>query len=92
MLLPVIRKAARRVTFDLQRIALTRGRGGSARVRHPLPPRASTRHDFSKTDLPRGRGNGQARETQQARPMVQLQQLPSDGFCFAVRREPDWFW
>ena len=35
----------------LQRITLFRGRGGSARAHHPLPPRARTRHVFSKTAL-----------------------------------------
>jgi hypothetical protein len=36
---------------ELQRITLIRGRGGSARAHDPLPPRARTRHDFSKTAL-----------------------------------------
>jgi hypothetical protein len=38
-------------TSRLHRITLTRGRGGSARAHHPWPPRARTRHDFSKTAL-----------------------------------------
>ena len=38
----------------LQRITLTRGRGGGSRARIPLPPRARTRHDFSKTALMSG--------------------------------------
>ena len=34
---------------SLQRITLIRSRGGRAKANHPWPPRASTRHDFSKT-------------------------------------------
>ena len=37
--------------FRLQRTTLIRGRVGRARARHPLAPRARTRHDFSKTSL-----------------------------------------
>ncbi len=37
----------------LQRITLIRGRGASDRAHEPLPPRAETGHDFSKTALQR---------------------------------------
>ncbi|MEO2033150.1 MAG: hypothetical protein ABGZ35_13795 [Planctomycetaceae bacterium] len=38
-------------TSLVRRAAIFRGRAGSARARHSLPPRATTPYDFSKTAL-----------------------------------------